>query len=133
MSRIHAFLIALFVTGAIAVGVATAFTVAGSSGGAGSELNSEVLQKRADRINEAEKRIAKTLADNPKPDRSPIIRVRTAANGGSSAGAAAATASTTTTRSDDDDDRGRNRGPGGGDDRSGSSGSGGGDDESDDD
>lgn len=83
MSRIHAFLIAIFVTGAVAVGAATAFTVANSPKTPGSALTTEMLQAQADKINTAEQRLADKLKDNPEPDRSPIIKT---VSGGSSSG-----------------------------------------------
>lgn len=82
MSRIHAFLIAILVTGAVAVGAATAFTVSNTSAKPGSALSSSVLQARANKINAAEKKLAKDLKNNPKPDRSPITKVIVVASSG---------------------------------------------------
>lgn len=117
MSRIHAFLIALLVTGAVAVGAATAFTVANEPAKPGTALNSAVLQQRADAINKAEKKLAKDLKHTPKPDRTPITKVITVNTGGSGSGgysddsghhtsSPSAPAPTVTRHHDDDDDYG---------------------------
>ncbi|HRC06821.1 MAG TPA: hypothetical protein PLV41_01305 [Miltoncostaeales bacterium] len=113
MSRIHAFLIALLVTGAVAVGAATAFTVAGEPAKPGTALNSAVLQQRADAINAAEVKLAKALKATPKPDRTPITKVITVpVSGGGSVddsgnhSGSPASAPSTSRHDDDDDDYG---------------------------
>jgi hypothetical protein len=98
MSRIHAFLIAIFVTGAVAVGAATAFTVANSPKKPGSALSTEMLQARAKKINDQEKKLAKRLKENPEPDTSPITKVVTV--GGSSGSSSSSTSGSSSSRSE---------------------------------
>ena len=127
MSRIHAFLIALLVTGAVAVGAATAFTVANEPAKPGNALSSAVLQQRADAINAAETKLANDLKHTPKPDRTPITKVITVNTGGSNSGGSAddsghhsnspsTTSPTVTSHHDDDDDHGDDSGDDHGDD-----------------
>lgn len=122
MSRIHAFLIALLVTGAVAVGAATAFTVASEPAKPGTALNSAVLQQRANAINAAERKLANDLKHTPKPDRTPITKVITVSSGGTSSGGGSVDdsghhssspstpAPTVTRHHDDDDDHGDDHG-----------------------
>jgi hypothetical protein len=112
MSRIHAFVIAILITGVVAVGTTTAFTVAGG-GGAGQalspELSTEALQARADKINETEKKLADGLRRNPPVDRSPIVKtIAVPASGGSgssyASGPSTSSGSSSVRRHDDDRD-----------------------------
>jgi hypothetical protein len=148
MSRVHAFLIAIFVAGAVAVGAATAFTIANSPDKPGTALSNELLKARADAINKGEKQLAKKLKDNPKPDTSPITKVvTTGGSDDSSSGSTTSTSGSTTStsggsvtsgssRHDDDDhfdDHGGDRSDDRSDDHSGSGSSGSGSDHSGDD
>lgn len=110
MSRIHAFVIAILITGVVAVGTTTAFTVAGGGSGGESlspELSSEALQARADKINATEKKLAEGLRRNPPVDRSPIVKtIVVPVGGGSSSSSSSRSTSTSSSsvRHDDDDD-----------------------------
>lgn len=76
MSRIHAVIIAVLVTAAVAFGVTTAFEATARIEAVPTiEESTSDLQARALRINQEEQRLAKLLRDNPEVDRSPITKV----------------------------------------------------------